>query len=65
LLDYGGVLVLVSVYLAVLVLLTELSGREMRITTANVVLLDGEGATWREALRGPCSVAGVVRPKQL
>ena len=44
---------------------TELSGREMRITTANVVLLEGEGATWREALRGPWSVAGVVRPKQL
>ena len=44
---------------------TELSGREMRITTANVVLLEGEGATWREALRGPLSVAGVVRPKQL
>jgi phosphohistidine phosphatase SixA len=44
---------------------TELSGREMRITTANVVLLEGEGATWREALHGPWSVAGVVRPKQL
>jgi phosphohistidine phosphatase SixA len=44
---------------------TELSGREMRITTANVVLLEGEGATWGEALRGPWSVAGVVRPKQL
>ena len=43
----------------------ELSGREVRITTANVVLLEGEGATWREALRGPWSVAGVVRPKQL
>ena len=44
---------------------TEVSGREMRITTANVVLLEGEGATWREALRAPWSVAGVVRPKQL
>ena len=44
----------------------ELSGREVRITTANVVLLEGEGATWREALqRGPWSVAGVVRPKEL
>jgi hypothetical protein len=43
----------------------ELSGREMRITTANVVLLEGEGATWREALRGQWSVAGVVPPKQL
>ena len=43
---------------------TELSGREMRITTANVVLLEGEGATWREALRAPWSVASVVRPKQ-
>jgi hypothetical protein len=43
----------------------ELSGREVRITTANVVLLEGEGATWREALRGPWSVGGVVRPKQL
>ena len=45
---------------------TELSGREMRITTANVVLLEGEGGTWREALeRGAWSVAGVIRPKQL
>jgi hypothetical protein len=43
----------------------ELSGREVRITTANVVLLKGEGSTWVEALRGPWSVAGVVRPKQL
>ena len=44
----------------------ELSGREVRITTANVVLLKGEGATWREALeRGAWSVAGVIRPKQL
>jgi hypothetical protein len=44
----------------------ELSGREVRITTANVVLLKGEGATWREALeRGEWSVAGVIRPKQL
>jgi len=44
----------------------ELSGREVRITTANVVLLKGEGATWREALEhGAWSVAGVIRPKQL
>ena len=44
----------------------ELIGREVRITTANVVLLKGEGATWREALeRGAWSVAGVIRPKQL
>jgi phosphohistidine phosphatase len=43
-----------------------LSGREVRITTANVVLLKGEGATWAEALRhGPWRVAGVVRPKEL
>jgi phosphohistidine phosphatase len=44
----------------------KLSGREVRITTANVVLLEGEGATWGEALRrGSWSVAGVVRPKEL
>ncbi len=43
-----------------------LSGREVRITTANVVLLKGEGATWGEALRrGSWSVAGIVRPKEL
>jgi phosphohistidine phosphatase len=43
-----------------------LSGREVRITTANVVLLKGEGATWGEALRrGPWAVAGIVRPKEL
>ena len=42
-----------------------LSGREVRITTANVVLLKGKGATWGEALRGPWSVAGVVHPKEL
>jgi len=45
---------------------TELSGREVRMTTANVVLLEGEGATWGEALRrGSWRVAGVVRPKDL
>jgi NAD(P)-dependent dehydrogenase (short-subunit alcohol dehydrogenase family) len=27
--------------------------------------IEGEGATWRGALRGPWSVAGVIRPKQL
>ncbi len=43
-----------------------LSGREVRMTTANVVLLEGEGATWGKALqRGRWSVAGVVRPKEL
>jgi len=42
---------------------TEVSGREMRITTANVVLLEGEGATWREAPRGRERL--LVRPKQL
>jgi phosphohistidine phosphatase len=43
-----------------------LSGREVRITTASVVLLEGKGATWAEALRRrPWSVAGVVRPKEL
>jgi len=44
----------------------ELSGREVRITTANVVLLRGAGATWGEALRrGSWRVAGAVRPKEL
>jgi phosphohistidine phosphatase len=43
-----------------------LSGREVRITTANVVLLEGKGATWSAALqRGRWSLAGVVRPKEL
>jgi phosphohistidine phosphatase len=43
-----------------------LSGHEMRITTANVVLLEGKGATWGEALQhGRWSVVGVVRPKEL
>src|SRR5262245_42044069 len=42
-----------------------LSGQEVQITTANVVLLQGEGATWVEALRGPWSIVGVVRPKEL
>ena len=43
-----------------------LSGREVRMTTANVVLLEGKGATWGEALqRGRWSVVGVVRPKEL
>jgi hypothetical protein len=41
-----------------------LSGREVRITTANVVLLKGERATWGEAVRrDPWSVAGIDRPK--
>jgi phosphohistidine phosphatase len=44
----------------------ELSGREVRITTANVVLLEAEGATWADALRrGHWTVAGVIRPKEL
>jgi phosphohistidine phosphatase len=44
----------------------ELSGREVRITTANVVLLEGAGATWGEALRrGSWSVVSVVRPNEL
>ena len=44
----------------------ELSGRAVRITTANVVLLKGEGATWCEALQcGPWSIAGIVQPKEL
>jgi len=43
-----------------------LSGRDVRMTTANVVLLEGKGATWGEALqRVPWSVIGVVRPKEL
>ena len=43
-----------------------LRSREVRITTANVVLLKGEGATWGEALRRrPWSVAGILRPKEL
>jgi phosphohistidine phosphatase len=42
-----------------------LSGQDVRITTANVVLLQGKGATWGDALRGTWSVAGVVRPKEL
>ena len=43
-----------------------LSGREVRMTTANVVLLEGKGATWGEALqRGRWSLVGVVRPKEL
>jgi phosphohistidine phosphatase len=43
-----------------------LSGREVRMTTANVVLLEAEGATWGEALQpGRWIVAGVIRPKEL
>ena len=43
-----------------------LSAREVRMTTANVVLLEGEGGTWSEALRrSRWIVAGVVRPKEL
>ena len=43
-----------------------LSGREVQMTTASVVLLEGKGATWGDALRrGRWSVAGVVRPKEL
>jgi len=42
-----------------------LSGRDVRMTTANVVVLEGKGATWGEALRGRWTVVGVVRPKEL
>jgi phosphohistidine phosphatase len=43
-----------------------LGGRDVRMTTANVVLLEEEGTTWGEALRpGRWTVAGVIRPKEL
>lgn len=42
-----------------------LTGRSVRMTTANAVLLRGDGATWREALDGRWRVEAVVRPKEL
>src|SRR5262249_48702458 len=43
-----------------------LSGAEERMTTANVVGLEGEGARWGGASqRGRWSVVGVARPKEL
>lgn len=43
-----------------------MSGEAIRMTTANVVVLEGKGQTWAEALdRTPWWVAEVIRPKEL
>lgn len=40
-----------------------LSGREEVMTTANVALLEGEGASWAEALGGPWRLVDLLRPR--
>lgn len=46
-------------------LAARLSGAWLRMTTANVVVLRGQGATWEEAARQPWALEAVVRPKEL
>ncbi|MCA8921455.1 MAG: histidine phosphatase family protein [Planctomycetes bacterium] len=42
-----------------------LAGEPIGMTTANAVLLEGEGESWPLALAGPWRVAAVLRPKEL
>lgn len=44
-----------------------LCGQHVRLTTANAALLEGRGATWREAAGGQASwlLRDVLRPKEL
>lgn len=44
---------------------TTLSGRSHTLTTANAVLLVGDGASWSEALAGEWSVASHLKPRTL
>jgi len=44
---------------------SELSGQPIGMTTANAVLLEGEGESWTEALAGPWTAVHVLRPKEL
>lgn len=42
-----------------------LSGEELAMTTANAVLLQGQGETWAAALAGPWRRVDHLRPKEL
>ena len=42
-----------------------LSGQPITMTTGNAVLLEGKGASWTEALRGPWQVQTILRPRTL
>ena len=46
-------------------LIEDLSGLEVRVTTGNVVRLEGAGRSWPDALARPWRVAAVVRPRDL
>jgi phosphohistidine phosphatase len=46
-------------------LVEELAGRWHRMTTANVALLTGNGATWAETLSNGLELQNVVRPKEI
>jgi phosphohistidine phosphatase len=46
-------------------LVEELTGRWHRMTTANVALFAGTGATWAEALSNGVELQRVIRPKEL
>lgn len=44
----------------------DMTGESIRITTANVVVLQSKGQTWSDALeRRPWQVRAVIRPKEL
>lgn len=44
---------------------SELLGEPITMTTANAVLLEGEGPSWTESLKGPWTLAALLRPKEL
>jgi len=46
-------------------LIEDLSGLQVRLTTGNVVRLEGDGRSWPDAIARPWRVAAVLRPRDL
>ncbi len=46
-------------------LIEDLTGLQVRLTTGNVVRLEGDGRSWPDALARPWRVAAVLRPRDL
>ncbi|MCP4871314.1 MAG: histidine phosphatase family protein [Proteobacteria bacterium] len=44
---------------------SRLTGVALGMTTANAAMLEGEGATWSEAIVRPWRLAGLLRPREL
>ena len=46
-------------------LIEDLSDLRVRVTTANVICLEGAGRSWTDALARPWRFEGVIRPREL